>query len=237
MPHVDLLAIFAHPDDAELLAGGTIAATAAQGHRVGILDLTRGELGSRGTPEIRAAEAQEAAAVLGVVHRESAGLPDGHLDATGDAMRQVIVRHLREFRPQVVLTHAAVGRHPDHRNASLLVRDACFLSGLRNYGEGAHHRPARLCHALSYREDHQKPTFVVDTSDHFATKLRALRCFRSQWDEATMEAGEVHRNGLPFFELVRVQDAHAGSLIRAAYGEPFWTEETVAVSELLRPPA
>ncbi len=233
MPTVDLLAIFAHPDDAELLAGGTIAAAAAQGHAVGILDLTRGELGSRGTPEIRAGEAAEAAALLGVKTRLNVGLPDGHLDASSDAMRKVVVKHLREFRPKVVLTHASIGRHPDHHNASLLVRDACFLSGLRNYGEGAHHRPARLCHALSYREDHQKPTFVVDTSDHFETKLRALRCFRSQWDDATLEAGEVQRNGLPFFELVRIQDAHAGSLIRSAYGEPFWTEETVAIIDIL----
>lgn len=231
MPTVDLLAIFAHPDDAELLAGGTLAAAAAQGHRVGILDLTRGEMGSRGTPEIRAAEAQEAAAVLGVAHRVSAGLPDGHLDASSDAMRRVVVSHLRAFRPRLVITHALVGRHPDHRNAALLVRDACFLGGLANYpGDGERHRPDRLCHAIGYREDHQKPTFVVDTSRHFETKLAAMRCFRSQWDDRMLEAGEVQRNGLPFFELVRVQDAHAGSLIRAAYGEPFWTEETVRLT-------
>ena len=213
MPQVSLLAIFAHPDDAELLTGGTLAAAAAQGHTVGILDLTRGELWARGTPEIRAREAAEAAAVLGVASRVNAGLPDGHLDATSDAMRKVIVRLLRDFRPQVVLTHATVGRHPDHRNASLLVRDACFLSGLRNYGEGAAHRPARLCHAQSYREYHHKPTFVVNTADHFETKLSALRCFRSQWDDETLEAGEVQRNGMPFFNLVRIQDAHAGSIV------------------------
>ena len=128
----DLLAAFAHPDDAELLVGGTLARAYDQGHRTGILDLTRGEMGSKGTPELRADEAARAAEILGVAERHTAGLPDGHLQ-NSDAMRRVVVEWLRRLRPRTVLLPFPVGRHPDHRIASELIRDACFLSGLRNY--------------------------------------------------------------------------------------------------------
>jgi bacillithiol biosynthesis deacetylase BshB1 len=233
MSSTDLLAVFAHPDDAELLAGGTLATAAASGHRVVILDLTRGELGSKGSPEIRAAEAAEAAAVLGIAERLNAGLPDGHL-ANTDATRQIVVRHLRDLQPQVVITHYLEGRHPDHRAASQLVRDSCFLSGLRNYpGGGKAFRPTKVCFAMGYREDPVKPTFVVDISAQFERKLQAVACFKSQWDATSIQAGELYPTGQPFFELLRTQDARTGSLIRGAYGEAFWTAETIAVTDIV----
>ena len=235
MPSIDILAIMAHPDDAELLCGGTLAVSADLGHRVGIVDLTRGELGSKGTPEIRAEEARRAAEVLGVSSRESLGLPDGHLAET-DAMRRAVVEAIRRHRPRMILTHYIVGRHPDHRNASALVRDASFLSGLKNYpGAGEPFRPEKVAYALSYREDDVKATFVVDTSGGFERKLKAMACFASQWDASTTQGGELHPTGQHLMDLVRTQDGHAGSRIRSAYGEPFWTPETIRVADLLKP--
>lgn len=229
----DLLALFAHPDDAELLVGGTLAKAVDQGHRVAILDLTRGELGSRGTPELRAREAAAAAEVLGIHERRNAGLPDGHL-ANTDAMRRVVVEHLRDLRPRTVLLPWKVGRHPDHRLAAELIRDACFLSGLRNYpADGEPFKPAKLCHALAYREDVVAPSFIVDTSAQFERKLAAIRCYASQFDDETRQAGELYPNGQPFLELIRTQDAHCGSRIRRAYGEPFWTAEAVEVPDVV----
>lgn len=233
MPSCDLLALFAHPDDAELLAGGTLIKAVGQGHRVAAVDLTRGELGSKGTPELRAREAAAAAEVIGMVGRESLGLPDGHLAST-DPMRRAVIEALRRWRPRTVITHYAIGRHPDHRLAAELVRDAVFLAGLVNYpADGAPYRPAKLLSVLSYREDPVKPTFVVDTSAQFERKLAALKCFASQWGDATTQGGELYPTGQGLWELVRTQDAHTGSLIRAAYGEPFWTHENVAIADVV----
>ena len=231
MPTADLLAIFSHPDDAELLAGGTIIKAVDQGHAVAVIDLTRGELGTKGTPEVRAREAQDAARVMGLVARECLDLGDGHLDNT-DATRRTVVEVIRRFRPRTVITHYVVGRHPDHRLAAELVRDACFLAGLANYpGAGEKHRPTKVHFAMGYREDPEKPSFVVDTSAQFERKLEALRCFASQWGADTIQGGELHPTGQHLFDLVRTQDAHAGSLIRAAYGERFWNLETIEVED------
>ena len=229
----DLIAIMAHPDDAELLCGGTLAVSVDLGHTVGLIDLTRGELGSKGTAEIRAAEAKRAGEVLGVSSRECLDLPDAHL-RNDAAARRAVIEVIRRHRPRVVLTHYLVGRHPDHRLASELVRDACFLSGLRNYpADGDPFRPEKVAYVLSYREDVVKPTFVVDTTNGFERKLEAMACFASQWDGKTRQAGELYPTGQPLFDLVRTQDAAAGSQIRCAYGEPFWTAETMRVTDLV----
>ena len=191
----DLLAIFSHPDDAELLCGGTIAVSVDLGHSVGLVDLTRGELGSKGTPEIRAEEAKRAAEVLGVSSRECLGLPDGRL-TNNDATRRAVVEAIRRHRPRVVLTHYLVGRHPDHRAASELVRDACFLSGLKNYpADGDRFRPEKVAFVLSYREDVVKPTFIVDTTNGFERKLQAMACFDLAvgWHHQTSRRALPHR--------------------------------------------
>ncbi len=235
-PPLDILAIAPHPDDAELLCGGALARSAALGRRVGILDLTRGETGTRGTPEQREEEAVRAAQLLGVAVRENAGLPDAGLFNT-DAMRFTLVAALRRLRPQVVILPFLTGRHPDHRITAELGRDACFLSGLGNYGDAelratAPHRPTKVIHALAYREDPVKPTFVVGlTENEFGQKLEAIRCYASQFDGAT-KAGELFPTGQPLFELVESQARHYGSLVRRPYGEPFWTAETLEVDDL-----
>ena len=228
---VDVLAIAAHRDDVELTCAGTLLRAVDAGHRTGILDLTAGETGTRGSAELRAQEAERAAEVLGVSERRNAGLPDAHLQNT-DQMRRVVVEHIRHFAPRVVILPFAVGRHPDHRVASELGRDACFLAGLAKYeAAGAPHRPFKVLYALSYREDPVKPTFVVDITPQFERKMAAIRCYASQFDGAKA-AGEIFPTGQDLYSLVETQNAHYGSLIRTRYGEPFFTDETMAVDDV-----
>jgi bacillithiol biosynthesis deacetylase BshB1 len=224
---VDVLAIMAHPDDAELLVGGTLTKCADRGKRAAVIDLTRGEAGSAGSPEQRAREARAAAQVMGLVARRNAGLADSNLMNDLEA-RRAVVTAIRELRPRVVLTHWTQGRHPDHRIASELVRDACFLSGLRNFdAPGPPHRPLSLAYATAFREDAPTPTFVVDITDQIDRKIEALACFDSQFREKT-QAGEVYPGGdRGLFDQIRAQAAETGSRIRRAYGEPFFTAETV----------
>jgi bacillithiol biosynthesis deacetylase BshB1 len=232
---VDLLAIAAHPDDVELTCGGTLAKAARAGHRVGIIDLTQGEMGTRGDAATRAAEAERAAKTLGVVVRLNAGMPDAHL-TNDEASKQHVVELIRRMKPRVVILPFPVGRHPDHRIASELGRDACYLAGLAKYapGKGGEaHRPYKLLYALAYREDPVKPTFVVDISEVFETKMEAIRCYASQFTGAKA-AGEIHPTGQDLYELIRVQSAHYGSLIRRRYGEPFYTAETHEVDDVLQ---
>jgi len=232
--HIDLLAIAAHRDDVELTCGGTLAKAARAGHRVGIIDLTQGEMGTRGDAATRAAEAERAARTLGVALRLTAGMRDAHL-ANDEPSREAVVALIRRTKPKVVILPFPVGRHPDHRVASELGRDACYLAGLAKYapGKGGEaHRPYKLLYALAYREDPVKPTFVVDISDVFEKKMEAIRCYSSQFDGAKA-AGEVFPTGQDLYELIRVQSAHYGSLIRRRYGEPFYTAETQEVDDVL----
>ena len=229
---VDVLAIAAHRDDVELTCAGTLVRASEAGHRTGILDLTAGESATRGSPEVRAREAERAAEILGVAERRNAGLPDAHLSNT-DETRRILVEQIRHFAPRVVILPFPVGRHPDHRIASELGRDACFLAGLARYDAGGTpHRPYKILYALSYREDTVKPTFVVDISSQFDRKLAAIRCYASQFDGAKA-AGEIFPTGQDLYSLVETQNAHYGSLIRARYGEPFFTDETMAVEDVM----
>jgi bacillithiol biosynthesis deacetylase BshB1 len=229
---VDILAIAAHRDDVELTCAGTLLRAIDAGQRAGVLDLTAGESGTLGSAQVRAREAEAAARVLGLAERRNAGLPDAHL-ANDEASRRVVVEQIRYFRPRVVILPFPVGRHPDHRVASELGRDACFLSGLGRYeAEGAPHRPHKILYALAYREDPVKPTFVVNITDQFARKLAAIRCYASQF-EGIKAAGEIFPTGQDLYSLVETQNAHYGSLIRCRYGEPFYTEETMRVDDVV----
>ena len=228
---LDLLAVAAHPDDAELTCGGTLARAAEQGYRTGILDLTRGEMASRGTPERRAEEAARAAAALGLAVRANAGLPDAQLENSLEA-RRVVVGQLRRLAPKTVILPYPRGRHPDHRVASELARDACFLAGLRRYDDGPARRPEKVLYALAYREDAVKPTFVVPLSEaQFARKVEAARCYASQFEGATA-AGEIFPTGQPLLDRIETASRHYGSLIRAPHGEPFHCDETMRVDDV-----
>jgi bacillithiol biosynthesis deacetylase BshB1 len=231
MTHVDVLAIAAHPDDIELICGGTLIRAQMLGRKTGILDLAAGELASRGTPELRAKEAAKAAKVMGVSVRKNLGLPDGGITNT-PATRAMVAVVIRQLKPSVVITHSLHGRHPDHPIVAQLVRDACFVAGLKLVEQDIPpHRPRKVIHALSFREDNQKPTFVVDISDAFEKKLEAIGCYKSQFGDA-VQAGEVYPNGEPLHELIRHHAAHYGSLIRCRYGEPFYTTETMRVDDV-----
>jgi N-acetylglucosamine malate deacetylase 1 len=167
-----------------------------------------------------------------VTERRNAGLPDARLHNSEEA-RRIVVAEIRQFAPRVVILPFPVGRHPDHRVASELGRDACFLAGLARYdAPGTPHRPHKILYALSYREDPLKPTFVVDISDQFPRKLDAIRCYASQFDGAKA-AGEIFPTGQDLYSLVETQNAHYGSLIRSRYGEPFYTDETLAVEDVV----
>jgi bacillithiol biosynthesis deacetylase BshB1 len=231
MTSVDILAIGAHPDDMELICGGTLVRANALGRSTGILDLAAGEMASRGTPDLRAKEAAQAAKVMGVSVRENLGFPDGGIQNTPDTRAKVAVV-IRRLKPKIVITHSQHGRHPDHPTVAQLVRDACFVAGLKKIApEFAPHRPLKVIHALSFREDNQKPTFVVDITESFEKKLEAIACYASQFGDA-VQAGEVYPNGEPLNALIRHHAAHYGSLIRCRYGEPFYTTETMRVEDV-----
>lgn len=231
MTQVDILAIGAHPDDVELICGGTLIRAQMLGRRSGILDLSAGELGSRGTRDIRAKEALAAAKVMGATVRENLGLPDGGIANTPET-RARIALVIRKLKPAIVITHSLHGRHPDHPVVAQLVRDACFVAGLKNVQpDTAPHRPRKVLHALSFREDYEKPTFVVDITESFEKKLLAVAAYASQFGGA-VQAGEVYPNGEPLPDLMRHHAAHYGSLIRCRYGEPFHTTETMRVEDV-----
>ena len=229
---LDVLAVFAHPDDAELLVGGSLIRSVDRGERVGILDLTRGEKGTRGSVEIRDGEAQEAADLLGVTVRRSADLPDSSLDTSHES-RIRLAGLIRELRPRVVVTHWLEGRHPDHRAAARLVRDASFLAGLKNFdAPGEAFRPMKVVHATAYREDAPDPSFIVDITDQIDRKIEAIACYSSQF-KGVSGVGEVYPGGeRPLTVQVRIHAAYWGSRIRAAYAEPFWTRESLQVDTL-----
>ncbi len=233
-PPVDLLAIAAHRDDVELLVGGTLAKAAAAGHRVGVLDLTAGEKGTDGSAELRGQEAEAAARVLGITARRNAGLPDAGLVNTPET-RALVAGYVRAFRPRVVILPYLTGRHPDHRVASQLGYDACFLAGLRRFdAPGEPHRPEKLLYAMTYREDAVKPSFVVDITGFMDVKMEAVKCYASQFDGKTW-GGEVFPGGdRPLYDQVRMHAARYGSLIRVAYGEPFYVAETLEVEDVVR---
>ncbi|MDT8367695.1 MAG: bacillithiol biosynthesis deacetylase BshB1 [Longimicrobiales bacterium] len=225
---LDVLAVMAHPDDAELLCGGSLIRSSDAGERTGILDLTRGEMGTRGTVEVRAREAEHAAEILGLAERRNAGLPDGAIENSVEA-RRIVAAVLRELRPRVVVTHWREGRHPDHRVAAQLAWDASFLAGLTNLEiDGSPHRPEKFVYATAFRESADPPTFVVDVTDQMERKFAAIQAYASQF-EGIRQGGEIYPGGdRPFLDQVRVVMARDGSRIRVAFGEPFRTRETLA---------
>ena len=232
MTTVDLLAIAAHRDDVELTCGGTLIKAARQGHRTAVIDLTQGEMGTRGSAAERAAEASRAAEVMGLRARENLGLPDTGI-VNDPATRERLARAIRRFKPRVVIAPSPTGRHPDHIVTAQLVRDACFVAGLAKVAPDIpKHRPHKVVHSLTYRQDAPKPSFVVDITDEMEQKLEAVRCYDSQFAGVT-QAGEVYPNGEPLYDVLRHYAAYYGSLIRRRYGEPFLTMETMEVGDIV----
>jgi N-acetylglucosamine malate deacetylase 1 len=231
-PLIDLLAIMAHPDDAELLCAGALLVAADRGQRTAVLDLTGGERGSWGSADVRAREAEAAANVLGLAERRTAALPDGALQ-NSPAARATVAAHVRALRPRVVITHWPEARHPDHRAASELARDACFLAGVRNaYIDGEPGRPHKVLYCLTYAEHAPKPTFVLDISDQMERKLDAIFAYTSQLDGRSALGDVFGAGDRPIRDQITAHHAIYGSLIRSRYGEPYWTRETMRVDDL-----
>ncbi len=228
-----VLAIVAHPDDAELLCGGVLLRSAARGYRTGILDLTRGESGSYGTEEIRRRESQRAAQVLGVEVRRSAELPDGALRNIPE-YRTTVATLIRELRPRVVILQYDDERHPDHRIGSELARDACFVAGMKKApADGESYRPHKILYGLSYREHAPHPSFVVDISEVMERKMEAIFAYESQLEGKTA-LGSIRGGGeRSLREQIRAHHAHYGSWIRRPYGEPYLINEAIEVDDVV----
>lgn len=236
---LDILVFGAHPDDAELGAGATIAKEVAQGKKVGIIDLTRGELGTRGTAEIRDREAARAAEILGISIRENMEFADGFF--RNDPEHQMaLVRQIRRFRPEVVLCNAIDDRHIDHARGSKLVSDACFLSGLVKIDtkmEGDDHwqepwRPKQVYHYIQWKN--LEPDFVIDVSGYVEKKMEAIHAYSSQFYDPSSDEPDTPISSKNFTDSVVYRARDLGRLVGVEYAEGFTAERPVAVSDLDR---
>lgn len=233
--NLDLLAIAAHPDDVELSCGGTLLRHAQQGYQTGILDLTAGEMGTRGTRETRAKEAAKAGEILKVTWRGILGVPDSDVQPSRE-QKLLLAAKIRELRPKTVILPYWEARHPDHYNASKLGYEACFLAGLKQLPvEGEAYRPFKILYSTSYAE--VRPTFVVDISEQYEDRKRAILAFASQFrPKPTGQKAAVHL-GLDELENEMNQLArHYGQMIGVQYGEPFLQKELMKVDDVVKMP-
>lgn len=250
---LDLLAIGAHPDDCDISVGGTLALAAGQGFAAGILDLTAGELGTNGTPEIRAREAEAAARVMGLAGRWCAGLPDGGLNASEIAQERVLVGWIRRLRPAIVLSHFPQDRHPDHIQASRLVERAWYHAGLVRYeaadaaGGGGTARdagatggaPVRTLEPFRPKARYWfasrigfHPTMVVDVTSTWETKRRAILAHKSQVVRDGVHSRATALNDPEFLTRIEARMRHYGGMIGVKHGEPFTSDMPLGVSEM-----
>lgn len=228
----DILAFGAHPDDVELGCGGTVAKLISEGKTCVIVDLTRGELGTRGSDKIRHEEAAAAAKILGVSARENLGLKDGFL-INSEEYQLSIVKMIRKYRPEIVLANAIDDRHPDHAKAAKLVSDACFLSGLRKIetnvdGENQDvWRPKQIFHYIQWKDI--KPEFVIDISEHLDKKLEACMAFKTQFYDPKSTEPETPITSKDFYESLTYRAQDLGRLSGVTYAEGFTSEKLMAL--------
>lgn len=232
---LDLLAIAAHPDDVELTCGGTLIKMAQKGYRVGILDLTQGEMGTRGTPEIRRREAAAAARILGVRHRDNLGLPDARLEVN-EGYKLAVAAKIRAWRPHAVILPYWEGRHPDHYNAARLAYEGCFLAGLKRLPlQGEAFRPFKIVYSTAYHS--VQPTFAVDISAQFKQRRRAILAYKSQFQPPPgTPRSKVY---LPLDQLeqeMKLIAGYYGRMVGVAYAEPFLVREVMQIEDVVRMP-
>jgi bacillithiol biosynthesis deacetylase BshB1 len=232
---LDLLAIAAHPDDVELTCGGTLLKAHEQGHKTGILDLTAGEMGTRGTPEIRAKEAALAAKILKVYWRGTINVPDSDVQPSRQH-KLALAKKIRELRPRTVIIPYWEARHPDHYHASTLAYEGCFLAGLKQLPlEGEPYRPFKILYCTSF--EGMPPTFIVDITKQYDTRRRAILTYRSQFRPAKSERKQ--RVFLAIDELDSRMDLlarHYGAFIGVKYGEPFLQKEPLQIEDVVNLP-
>jgi bacillithiol biosynthesis deacetylase BshB1 len=229
---IDLIAFGPHPDDLEIGLGGTIARHTAAGHRVGLCDLTAGELGSNGTPEQRKEEATKAAGVLGAAWRDNLGWPDGGIQPAASLVRSA-VDVIRRHRPRVIAVPYWDDRHPDHLGASQTLSQAAFKSGLRRYETGAEPwQPEWICYY--FINDSTTPSFIVDVSEYYERKRAALGCYRSQFTPSGDSAVQTRLTAPAFRQLIESRDAQFGAQAGVAFAEGFIVREPIQRSTLFR---
>ncbi|MEM9673751.1 MAG: bacillithiol biosynthesis deacetylase BshB1 [Bacteroidota bacterium] len=235
MMKVDILVISAHPDDAELSCGATIAKHVAEGKTVGIVDLTQGELGTRGTVDIRAKESEEGRKILGAAFRENLKLADGFF--VNDTEHQLaVIKAIRNYQPEIVLTNAISDRHPDHGRGAQLVRDACFYSGLRKISTSMDNedqeawRPKKVYHFI--QTNPIQPDFIVDVSEHWETKMEAVKAFSSQFNANQGSDPQTILTTPLFLSFLEARGRELGHAIGAAYGEGFTVNQAIGVDGL-----
>ena len=227
---LDVLAIAAHPDDVEQTCGGTMLRMAEAGYVTGIVDLTAGDMGTRGSPEIRVEESQAAAAVLRVSHRENLHFPDARLENTM-AGRMTIAHRIRELRPKTVILPYWTGRHPDHYRASELGYEGCFLAGLKKIDQYTEpHRPHKIIYSSSYAN--VTPSFVVDISRYFEKRMESLLAYGSQYG-SVKEGETLFPNEAEIRERLASVARFYGNLIGVKYGEPFVVKETLQIDDVV----
>lgn len=232
---LDVLAISAHPDDIELACGGTIVKLVKQGYSVGIVDITDGELGTRGSREIRLEEAKNAAKVLGVKVRESLGIPDGNIDNTLEN-RLKLIRAIRRYTPDVLLFPYDTDRHPDHEHANVLCREAWFYAGLEkietreeNLSQEAF-RPRNYYNYMQWFEF--SPSFIVDITAEYDQRMEAVRAFGSQFFDPRSNERETVLSTPEFMEMLRTRFEYYGDKIGKKYGEPFFSPLSIGIKDL-----
>ncbi|MGV3546214.1 MAG: bacillithiol biosynthesis deacetylase BshB1 [Pedobacter sp.] len=232
---LDLLVLAVHPDDAELGCSGTIIKHIAQGKKVGIVDFTKGELGTRGTVETRAEESKNASAIMGVHARENIGIRDGFFK-NDEAHQMEVVRMIRKYQPEIVLTNALYDRHPDHGRASDLANDAIFLSGLRRVEtelDGVSQEAWRPRLTLQYIQDtYIKPDIIIDISEQMEQKIEAIRAFKTQFDSPSKDEPQTYISTPAFLQSVIARAREMGKNIGAEYGEGFTSRKLLGVESL-----
>ncbi|HTG60160.1 MAG TPA: bacillithiol biosynthesis deacetylase BshB1 [Terriglobia bacterium] len=231
---LDILAIAAHPDDVELTCGGTVIRMVEAGYRVGILDLSAGESGTRGSPSLRQKESSRASRVMGIVHRANLGLPDAGIEDVREH-KLLIAQKIRELHPRTVILPYWEGRHPDHYTAGQIGYEACFLAGLVKLRlEGRPHRPHKIIYASLYVPS-IRPSFVVDISTQFEKKLKSILCYGSQFSPRK-DVHNLFPSRSDLRERVGSLARHFGLMIGVRYGEPFMMREVPAVDDIVAMP-
>lgn len=232
---VDVLVFAAHPDDAELGCSGTIASLVKEGKKVGMIDITKGELGTRGTPQLREKEAKEAADILGVAVRENAGIPDGNIENTkGNQLK--LIRLIRRYRPDIVLCNAPYDRHPDHGHASTLVSESVFYSGLVKIStrdDGKEQQAWRPSYVYHYIQDRAiTPDIVVDITKYWDIKEASIYAYKSQFYNPDNDEPETYISSRHFMDFIKSRAQTAGHIIGADYGEGFVAARTPGIKSL-----
>lgn len=228
---LDALAVGAHPDDVELSCSGTLIKLLSLGYRVGVLDMARGELGTRGTAEIRAREAQASAAAMGLTVRDNLELPDGHIWLTEES-RVKMVRKIRRYRPKVIFTHFWEDPHPDHTHSCQIVREAAHLAGLARYDSETgqqRFRPQAVAHFMFPRT--VTPTFVIDISEFVEQKQKAIACYRSQLFDPESKEPETALSSEAFLRRLDARQRFFGSLIAVDSAEAFVVREALNIHD------